>query len=380
MPRPKKEKPNRTDGIYEVKITLEKTLDGKYVRKSFYSSISKENAKRQAEQYKVDYLVAKQGGTPMITKNAKFKDWAETWLEVYKKPEVSENSYKDTYKNSVQNHLIPYFGQALIADIMPLDIKNFFSTKSDYSESMLDKMRLCLNGIFEAAIDNDLCIKNPVKNITYSSNTTTQKKQVYTTEEINVVKKFAADKMPEVIFLLETGLRRGELVGLKWIDITDDILNVERSLAFVKGGGIVERPPKWHSYRKIPLSPDALSIISKQPRISEYIFLNSKGRPNDPRYWSKRLERFMMFMNKEKGIKILSAHELRHTYGTNLRRNGVDIYTIQKLMGHKDIKMTSEIYVENEIEVLKKNLGHMTDKEKPKKKRYKCRSNVVVRK
>ena len=88
----------------------------------------------------------------------------------------------------------------------------------------------------------------------------------------------------------------------------------------------------------------------------------------------------MKLMNKETGIKILSAHELRHTYGTDLRRRGVDIYTIQKLMGHKDIKMTSEIYVENEIDVLKKNLGHPIDDEKPKKKKYKCRSNVVIRK
>ena len=54
----------------------------------------------------------------------------------------------------------------------------------------------------------------------------------------------------------------------------------------------------------------------------------------------------------------LTAHELRHTYGTMLRRRGVDIYTIQKLLGHKDIKVTTETYVHNEIETLKKALGY----------------------
>jgi len=56
-------------------------------------------------------------------------------------------------------------------------------------------------------------------------------------------------------------------------------------------------------------------------------------------------------------VPSLTAHELRHTLGTALRWRGIDIYTIQKIMGHKDIKMTSEIYVRNEIEVLKKSLG-----------------------
>ena len=56
-------------------------------------------------------------------------------------------------------------------------------------------------------------------------------------------------------------------------------------------------------------------------------------------------------------IPSLTAHELRHTYGTQLRRKGVDIYTIQKVLGHKDINVTSEIYVHNELEALRKALN-----------------------
>jgi integrase len=59
-------------------------------------------------------------------------------------------------------------------------------------------------------------------------------------------------------------------------------------------------------------------------------------------------------------IPQLTPHELRHTYGTNLRRRGVDIYSIQKIMGHKDIKMTTELYVHNEVEELKKAIS-LTD-------------------
>lgn len=55
-------------------------------------------------------------------------------------------------------------------------------------------------------------------------------------------------------------------------------------------------------------------------------------------------------------IPAVTAHELRHTYGTALRRKGVDIYTIQKIMGHRDITVTAEIYVHNELDVLRQAL------------------------
>ena len=59
-------------------------------------------------------------------------------------------------------------------------------------------------------------------------------------------------------------------------------------------------------------------------------------------------------------IPVLTLHEMRHTYGTSLRRNGVDIYTIQKILGHKDIQVTAEIYVHNELEELRAAVFHKT--------------------
>ena len=112
MPRPKKEQPNRKDGLYEVKITTGKTLDGKLIRKSFYSSISKDDARRQAEEWRINQKVAQQTGNIFVEKSVTFADWARKWLEIYKKPNVSANTYKLTYLNSVEKHLIPYFKNA----------------------------------------------------------------------------------------------------------------------------------------------------------------------------------------------------------------------------------------------------------------------------
>ena len=85
--------------------------------------------------------------------------------------------------------------------------------------SMQDKMKLCLMGIFETAIDNDLCYKNPAKSVTYTSDKTKAVKNIYSDLEIKIVSGYAKSRIPEVAFILETGLRRGEVLGLTWSDI-----------------------------------------------------------------------------------------------------------------------------------------------------------------
>ena len=85
MGRPKKEKPNRADGLYEVKLTIGKTLEGKYIRKSFYSAVSKADARRQAEEWKIAQAVSEQTGEAFVKKDMTFAQWAARWLEVYKK-------------------------------------------------------------------------------------------------------------------------------------------------------------------------------------------------------------------------------------------------------------------------------------------------------
>ena len=154
-------------------------------------------------------------------------------------------------------------------------------------------------------------------------------------------------------------MRRGELLGLSSqdINVVHKALSVNRSIADKQGSGVLINPPKWESYRTNPLSDRAITILKWRCQSSGYLFPGWDGRPQHPDTWSQCLKRFMIALNRDyPEIPMLTAHELRHTYGTRLRRAGVDIYTIQKIMGHKDIKMTSEIYVHNEIDTLREAL------------------------
>lgn len=357
MPRPKKEQPNHAGGLYEVKITIGKTIDGKLIRKSFYSPLSKADAREQAEKWKIGKEAADLAGIPLVEKTTNFSEWADKWLEIYKKPNVSKLTYNGTYKNIVDLHLKPYFKKADLRNIKPVDIQRFFDTKRDFSETMLHKMKICINGIFETAIDNDLCIKNPSRFVKYTSGKEKKEKRFYTEEQEQVVSNLCMEKLPGVVLCLETGIRPGEFVGLQWPDIQGDILWINRSIAPDKEEGYVIRPPKWDSYRAIPLSPKALQALDRLDNDDLYIFPRSRNVPYTPRAWDKIVQRELSKILSDTGIPVLSPHEFRHTYATRLRREGRDIHVIQKVLGHKSINVTTETYVHTEISVIKKSLG-----------------------
>ena len=111
MPR-KKSVPNRRDGRYEVKITVGKTLQGKLIRKSFYSTISKADAQKQADTWKINQKVSEITGTSFIeSPSCSFERWALVWLKNYKEKAVRRITFEETYQSTVLRYLIPRFGK-----------------------------------------------------------------------------------------------------------------------------------------------------------------------------------------------------------------------------------------------------------------------------
>lgn len=104
--------------------------------------------------------------------------------------------------------------------------------------------------IFETVIDNGLCYKNPTKRVSYTSNAEKTIKRIYTEEQIEIVESYAAPRMPEVVLLLETRLRRGELLGLKWEDINwgKSVFRLTALQLLSRVEVLNTNPPKWKSY------------------------------------------------------------------------------------------------------------------------------------
>ena len=113
---------------YEHKITLGKDIDGNLIRKSFYSTKSKRDAKRKAEEYAETYKLNLLLGEPEKTKTITFEKWAIRCLELYKMPYVKANTYRDTYLAPVKRHLIPHFGKREVQAIQPAEIQEYINS------------------------------------------------------------------------------------------------------------------------------------------------------------------------------------------------------------------------------------------------------------
>ena len=151
----------------------------------------------------------------------------------------------------------------------------------------------------------------------------------------------------ELFYLdLSTGLRRGELLGLKWNDINFEtrMLEVKRQIQRVNGV-IQETAPKTHNaYRKILLPVEAVEILrqyrEQQKVKSEYVFPSPTGGIMEPDCARKMLKRVLL----RAGLDELRFHDLRHTFATLALQNGVDVKTLSGILGHYSAGFTLDTY------------------------------------
>ena len=373
MGRPKKEKPNRKDGCYEVKVTVGKNFDGTLIRKSFYSKRSKEDARAKAEQYKIEQAVKNITGESITSIGTCFDTWARKVLESLKGT-VKDSSYNLTYRNSIENHLIPYFKKAHIQEIKQIDIQLYFNKKAnEYTIETLKKHRMALSRIFESALQNGLIHVNPCTSIKLSSKKETKKKQTYTEEQCKMVLAYATTHRYglDVILLLSYGITRSELLGIQWddIDFEHATLKIERGVTDVvdantrKSKIVIGKPKNDFRKREIPISSDVVEILKNREKNSIFVFCTEKGTVQSPRTWSRRhYDVFMKdmhtyYMQQGVDVPILHPHELRHTRATLWVNSGANLFAVATVLGHADLKMLRKRYAHEDTESTRNLLG-----------------------
>ena len=312
--------------------------------------------------------ILKQTKSEFITNNEEFDNWAFKWLNTYKKPNVTGQTYMWTYETNVKNYLVPYFGKSKLSCIKQIDVQQYFNSHKSLSMVTLRRQLNILRGIFDEAIFNDLCTKNPVRNINIVSNKKEFITRAYNQSQAESIQNRCSPYIPiqaAIYIILSIGLRRGEVLGLLWedIDIKNKIIHVRRSLA----QGAIDVPvigsvKTKNSMRDIPITSDALiNFLKLIPKSSQFV-ISGNGcagflpvKTFDTEYVS-----FTKNLCENLGIPRLTPHELRHTYGTVLREKGLDLLSISKLLGHSDTKITEQHYIVNDIDVLRQRLENIS--------------------
>ncbi len=372
MGRPKKEQPNHASGMYEVKVTIGHDFDGKLIRKSFYSAISKADARAKAEEYKINQAVYEKTGEN-LNKTPSFKKIALEFLDI-KKGTIKNSTYDFTYYSPATKFLIPYFGEREISCIRKNDIELYLKKtkqKNGFSAETIRKHYICLNQIFKNAYENGLISRNPCEGIKIASPQKSAKR-TYTAEECSMVLEYCHyHKYGLGVFLmLSYGISRSELLGITWddIDFTNNLLEINRGVVEARNPDtgktelIIGTPKNQFRQRIIPVDVATIRHLKEQhinAPDSQYVISNKIGTVCSPSTWHERhYKQFMKDMHiyhEQHGIDIpeLNPHELRHTRTSLWVNDDVNLYAVASVMGWADLKMLRKRYAHPDTEKIR---------------------------
>ena len=285
--------------------------------------------------------------------------WMDEWFENVAKIKVRPSSHQ-TYKGYIDNHIKPNIGNIPLEKLTTMDLQKFYRkllTKGrverieskEQSKGLSAKTVRNINQVISSAMDLAVVQKiiptNPT-NACELPKVEHQEMQTIPAEQLQAfLEEARASGVYEMYYIeLATGLRRGELLGLKWQDIDwkNGIIKVRRQVARVDGQ-IVEAPLKTkNSYRAVTISQQAIEVLKEQKRKTNdaYVFPSPNGGPISPDSVNNMLKRVL----ERAGIPKVRFHDLRHTFATIALQNGVDIKTVSGMLGHFSAGFTLDTY------------------------------------
>lgn len=344
----------RADGRYCFRVSVGRDEFGLKRRKAFYG-FTRAECKEKYEEYMRSDLSNISGKMTVAS-------WAYRYLSIYKKNALEPKTYAQL-EGLIRNHIERYeIGNMWLDEVKPVHVTAVLNAESHLSYSHRSKLKKLLSAIFESGMENDLCSKNPCKNITvkdYSKNTMREK--YFTVEECKrILEHYEKDNSTMALsikILAHTGMRRGELLGLMWsdIDIDNGLLKIRRVVHTVEGckKAIKETAKTKAGIRDVVLMPILKETLSNAEKRSLFVVPDQYGGFYDPGNFSKHFKQAII---KVDGVRPLGTHAFRHALGTHLRRQGVDLDMIKAILGHENIQ-TTMIYAKTDVEQERKAMS-----------------------
>lgn len=287
--------------------------------------------------------------------------WFDIWYETNKE-NFRYNTLK-ARKRRYEHDIKPVIGHMLVTEIKTLHCQNvMISLKGKFSKSTLSQTRSLMKILFDYALDNEIITSNPVtRKVNVAGGKDERFTRILTKQEqsklISCLDNYSYRN--QYLFVLNTGLRCGEMIALTWddVDFKGRKVSINKTATVIATNSqVIVNPPKTKSsIRDVPLTREAIKILKEQKNKkvikienSMYVFTGNAGEIVSSQSYSRTLS----YICKKNGIESISMHSLRHTFATRCIEAGMKPKILQNILGHSTLAMTMNKYV------------HTTDDEK----------------
>jgi integrase len=350
----------RKDGLWEGKAYV-LLPDGGRKRRTVYG-----RTRREANEKLQVLLTQARQGVPAPVVGMTVEAYLNGWLAEVARRRLRPSTFT-TYELMVRRHIVPTLGRKRLDRLSAPDVRRLVNAKADegLSANSVRHVHAVLRSALEQAVRDDLLARNVARLVQVPSARTEPVQPFDVDEARQLLAAAEGDRLHALwTVALGIGLRKGEALGLRWIDVDLDggWLHVRQSLqrqapkeGAVRAGSLVLVAPKTQrSVRKVPLPPVCASALRAHRRrqVAErleagpywqdtgLVFTTTLGTPIDPR----NVNRWFDQLCERAGVRRLRVHDLRHTCASLLLAQGVPARVVMEVLGHSQISVTMDLY------------------------------------
>jgi len=322
--------------------------------------------KRDAERALREILQSLENGSYVKPNKITLSDWLRQWLKEYVSMNTTDRT-QESYSSIVESHLIPVLGSIQLKDLQPYQLSDYYAKKCSNgradgkgglsARSVVYHHRI-ISKTLDYAVKMGVVVRN-VASVVEPPRVARVTMKTLSTEEVQRFLDAARETDYYVYFstLLYTGLRRGELLALRWrnLDLNRGSLTVVAT-AYKLGNGdyIIKEPKTAQSRRSVTLPPSLVELLKVYRADQEllrvqlgvsleaddFVFIRPDGSPINPSAVTLAFRRII----KRAGLRDIRIHDLRHTHATLMLKAGIHPKVVSERLGHANISITLDIY------------------------------------